>query len=111
MDDVTQRAIAAIGFDSERTDWELNPRGHAAILQPEAGPLKRILARPEVLDVVSTYKSDDVSAVGYQKIHRKLARLHTWARFAEIAARPIAIVIAIIFASSLFRVGDVTGTA
>jgi hypothetical protein len=114
MNGVTELAIQAIGSTSEATDWELNPARHAASLPDLAGPLKRILMTDEVQNVVSNYRSDDLSAAAYQQAHRRLAKFHTFARYIEAGARPIAIVIAVLFLlpyQRFFSFNDLTAIA
>ena len=114
MSGVTELAIQAIGSTSEATDWELNPARHAASLPDSAGPLKRILMTDEVQNVVSNYRSDDLSAAAYQHAHRRLAKFHTFARYIEAGARPIAIVIAVLFLlpyQRFFALNDLTTIA
>lgn len=111
MSDVTQLAIEAIGPSSETTDWELSPARHAASLPDAAGALKRTLLTDEVQNVVSNYQSDDLSAAAYQEAHRRLTNFHTFARYIEAGARPIAIIIAVFFLlpfQRFFTLNDLT---
>ena len=75
MNDVTSRAIAAIGRDDPSADWILEPQEHAARLPPEAGALKRILARAEHRETMAQYFQGDTKALSAQARYKRAGRV------------------------------------
>lgn len=80
MDPVTQAAIEAVG-DERPEDWTLAPERHAVALQPEAGPLKRILVRPELEQIMDAFNGSDHRALAAQRRYKLLARIASLASF------------------------------
>lgn len=56
-------------------DWKLEPHAHGAALPPEAGALKRILARAQVQDLMARYVRADHAAMRAQARYKRLGRL------------------------------------
>ena len=75
MNDVTSRAIAAIGRDDPSADWILEPQEHAARLPPEAGALKRILARAGHREIMAQYFQGDTKALSAQARYKRAGRV------------------------------------
>ncbi len=96
MQSVTQRAIAAIGIDAP-TDWELKPETHAAKLGPEAEPLKQILLKPSIKDIVAAYRKADDAAKHAQRIYKGLARLAAWTGFGAALIGAFVLMLALLF--------------
>lgn len=67
---MSARARRAVG-DHQGNDWILRPREHAASLPAEAGPLKRILERPEIERIRSEYVDWDDKALDLQGRHMR----------------------------------------
>ena len=94
---LTREAETAIGsgrFDAFRLD-------HVKSFPPQAGPLVRLLQRPELQKLVAEYEPTDAAATRAQRRMRQLERVDTWARALQAAARPIAIGIGLVFAASI----------
>ena len=84
MNDVTQRAIAAVGPDEPATDWQLRPREHAARLPVDAGALKRVLEHEDIQDIMQRFSQDDAAAVAAQKAYKSAG--HWGLRCSTVAA-------------------------
>ena len=67
---MSTRARRAVG-EHARDDYILRPRKHADLLPPEAGPLKRILSRPEIEDIKAEYDRWDADALRLQGRHMR----------------------------------------
>jgi len=74
--EMTDRAIVALG-DAPKGDYVLRPEFLAAILPEDAGPLKRILLRPELKATLDTFKKADSKAVSAQTLYKSLANIAT----------------------------------
>lgn len=66
-------------------DWDLKPEKHAAILGPEAGPLRRILQRSELQEIMAGYRVADANAKAAQRRYRRLAVTAALTGFAVVA--------------------------
>jgi hypothetical protein len=75
MNDITNRAIEAIGRDEPSSDWILKPLEHAAKLPPEAGALKRILERKEHRTTMGQYAEADRNALSAQARYKRAGRI------------------------------------
>lgn len=85
MEDVTRKAIEAIGPD-QPVDWELRPEQHADLIVDKvaAGPLIRILNLPDLEPIVDAYTVADSKAINAQTWFKRLAKMATYASFATI---------------------------
>lgn len=83
MQEVTKQAVAAVGKSEPKKDWKLEPELHATLMSDKAGPLKRILARPEIREIIKNFVTNDRAAVRSRNLHKDLAR---WSvRFSLVA--------------------------
>lgn len=84
MNDLTERAIAAIGPDEPAKDWQLRPREHAARLPDDAAALKRVLKHADIQDIMERFSQDDAAAVAAQKAYKSAG--HWGLRCSTLAA-------------------------
>jgi len=78
-----EQAIAAIG-SQEPDDYRLELDTHALRLKPEAGPLRRVLERPEIAHIIERFETADRAAIRWQRIYRWLSKLAFFSRFLAI---------------------------
>ena len=78
-----EQAIAAIG-SQEPDDYRLEPDTHALRLKPEAGPLRRVLKRPEIAHIIERFETADRAAIRWQQIYWWLSKLAFFSRFLAI---------------------------
>ena len=83
MPDITEQAKTAIGTEAPR-DWELRPRQAIAALPENAAPLKRILARSDIDEIIDTYHIADAAAGRAQKVYKRLAKWSAASSFLAI---------------------------
>ena len=98
MESVTQKAIEAVGSKQDK-DWKLHPDTHAAELSAAAGPLQRILLKPELGSIIAAFNSSDAQAGGAQTRYKKLAKISAVTSF-------IAVVIASLLLLFPHTIGD-----
>lgn len=79
----SEQAIAAIG-SQEPDDYRLEPGTHAQRLRPEAGPLRRVLARPEIAGIIARFEAADRAAIRWQGFYRWLSQVAFVSRFLVI---------------------------
>lgn len=75
MDNIALRAQTAVGSENPEADWRLAPSTHAANLSPEAGALRRVLERPEIRDLMTTFQTSDTEAGAAQSRYKSVGRL------------------------------------
>lgn len=73
MQDVTRRAIEAIGPDDPEHDGTFNPIERARDLPDAAGPLRRVLERADVRGIMEEFGRDDARATAAQKTYKRVA--------------------------------------
>lgn len=79
---VSDQARQAVGSDAPQ-DWQLRPRAHAYKMDDAAGPLKRILTRESVEEIIEAFEDSDRAATRARNTYKGLAG---WsARFSFIA--------------------------
>ncbi len=83
MQNITDAAIEALGQQAA-DDWRLEPASHAASLPAAAGPLARILQRPELRSLIAVYGPADSAAGRAQKEYKRLAMTAAVAGFASV---------------------------
>ncbi len=79
MQSITERAEAAIGRDDAGADWQLRPQEHARTLPPEAAPLKRVLERTELQQVMLRFRTADAAATAAQARYKRMGRTGLYA--------------------------------
>lgn len=86
MHELTAAAIEAIG-PQRPVDWKLAPKTHAGSLKDSvnAGPLIRILQRPDLEQIIDAYEAADQAALVAQARYKRVARLAAIASFLAIA--------------------------
>jgi hypothetical protein len=75
VDDITKRAMAAVGDDKPNSDWVLKPEEHADQLPPAAGALKRVLEREGHQTTIKAYRAHDAEAVWAQVRYKRAGRV------------------------------------
>lgn len=71
---MSEQAQAVVGTDAPE-DWELLPQNHARNLPASAGPLKRVLQRPDLEEIIDTFAVSGEAAKRAQQRYKLLMRL------------------------------------
>ncbi|KAB2911307.1 MAG: hypothetical protein F9K29_22880 [Hyphomicrobiaceae bacterium] len=79
MHSITERAETAIGRDDAGADWQLRPQEHARTLPAEAAPLKRVLERAELQEIMQRFRSADAAASSAQARYKRVGRAGLYA--------------------------------
>ena len=96
---LNSEAEFAIGARDASADWLLKPHEHAASLPAEAGPLKRLLQRPEVQRIMDRYTDLDQQAIDHQTAFRSGQRWMVRLAFAAFAFGVIALTVPLVLGS------------
>lgn len=90
MPELATTAIDAIGPDKP-ADWKLAPKAHAGLFKDavKAGPLVRILQRPELEQIIDAFETADNAALAAQAKYKMVARFAAIASFISIALAAI----------------------
>ena len=68
---VSDEARKAVGDDAPQ-DWQLRPRAHAYNMDDTAGPLKRILTREEIEEIIEAFEDSDAAATRARNVYKTL---------------------------------------
>lgn len=71
---MSEQAQTIVGTDAPE-DWELRPQSHARDLPASAAPLKRVLQRPDLEEIIDTFAVSGDAAQRAQKRYKLFMRL------------------------------------
>jgi hypothetical protein len=87
---VTAVAIDAVGAETSE-DWQLRPELHASELKAAAGPLKRVLMRERLEQIIDAFNSADREALAAQARYKLLSKAGAIASFASVSLAGISL--------------------
>lgn len=64
-------AEVAIGRDDPSSDWKLDPQSHLSVMPPTAAPLRLVLEKSNIQQLIEEYTRYDQEAVQAQKKYRR----------------------------------------
>lgn len=92
---MSEQAQAIVGTDAPE-DWELRPQIHARELPDAAAPLKRVLRRPDLEEIIDTFAVSGAVAKRAQQRYKLLMRLSA---LSSLGAMIIAAGLLLVYAS------------
>ena len=102
---MNEQAQTVVGTDAPE-DWELRPGEHATTLPDAAGPLKRVLTRPDLEEIIDTFEISGTAAKLAQTRYKRLMRLSALSSFgAMVIAAGLLLAYANVFGGSIPRTG------
>lgn len=76
--DMTRRAMNAIGPHQSKEDWRLDPDQHASEMTDEADTLARILRAPRLRRMIDRFVKSDAEAVRQQRKYKRHGKIAIW---------------------------------